>query len=482
MMNSGLGNGVHGGMAGGIAHINHSMMEDDLSDGPSSPESAFDASDLMHSSMADEVTAQLAAAGPVGIAAAAAIATGKKKGHPHQFETNPSRRKRQQTRLLRKLKNTIEEYTTRVGQQAVVLCCTPGRTPGTASSLYKVFGSQPLENVIRNCRSMVTQELESALQEQAAQHQGDTTHLHELPPLVIDGIPTPIDKMTQAQLRNFIPEMLKYSTCRSKPGWGKPECRPPWWPADLPWANVRSDARTDKRVSWTEALRTIVKDCYKHHGREDLLHVFSEESTTPSVQTNAQFAGTMLQTINNPDGTVSIIQLDTGPSGNSVFTLPDGTQATVVHAVSAGPHHVNMTVWNSQLKEASQAVQTLAEVAANQQEVTPVTQVNSVEMADGHTAMQAFTTATFNQNGQLILSGDGSLGALQGIVTIPASMYQQMTGLTLPESAQQVTMASVGNLKTEISEVLHGVEVTSSDGHLKTEIEVLQGVDHQQLS
>ena len=39
--------------------------------------------------------------GPVGIAAAAAIATGRKKGHPHQFETNPSRRKRQQTRLLR---------------------------------------------------------------------------------------------------------------------------------------------------------------------------------------------------------------------------------------------------------------------------------------------------------------------------------------------------------------------------------------------
>ncbi|CAL1544252.1 unnamed protein product [Lymnaea stagnalis] len=461
MMNSGLGNGVHSGMSSGINHINHSMMEDDLSDGPSSPESAFDASDLMHSSMADEVTAQLAAAGPVGIAAAAAIATGKKKGHPHQFETNPSRRKRQQTRLLRKLKNTIEEYTTRVGQQAIVLCCTPGRTPGTPSSLYKVFGSQPLENVIRNCRSVVTQELESALQEQAAQHQGDTTHLHELPPLVIDGIPTPIDKMTQAQLRNFIPEMLKYSTCRSKPGWGKPECRPPWWPADLPWANVRSDARTDKRVrnivSWTEALRTIVKDCYKHHGREDLLHVFSDEATTQSGQTSTPFAGTMLQTINNPDGTVSIIQLDTGPSGNSVFTLPDGTQATVVHAVSAG-HHVNMT-------EASQAVQTLAEVAANQQEASASNQVNpvSVEMTDGHATMQAFATAT----GQIILSGDGALGGLQGIVTIPASMYQQMTGLALPEAAQgtiqQVTMTSVGNMKTEIPEVLQGVEITSAD-------------------
>ncbi|XP_005093358.1 DNA-binding protein P3A2 [Aplysia californica] len=466
MMNSGIGNGVHGTMTGGItiggSHINTGIMEDEMSDGPSSPESAFDAADLIHGSMTDEVTAQLAAAGPVGIAAAAAIATGKKKGHPHQFETNPSRRKRQQTRLLRKLKNTIEEYTIRVGQQAVVLCCTPGRSPGTASSLYKVFGSQPLENVIRTCRNVVTQELENALQEQAAQNQGDNTHLHELPPLVIDGIPTPIDKMTQAQLRNFIPEMLKYSTCRSKPGWGKPECRPIWWPADLPWANVRSDARSEdekKRVSWTEALRTIVKDCYKHHGREDLLHVFSEESSTAAVPSGAQFAGTMLQTINNPDGTVSIIHIDTGPSGNSVVTLPDGTQATVVHAVSAGPHQVNMT-------EATQAVQTLAEVAANQQEVTPVSQVNpvTVEMADSQTAMTAFTAATLSQNGQIILSGDGSLG---GIVTIPASMYQQMTGLALPDSAQatiqQVAMAPVPNMKTEMAEVLQGVEVTSGE-------------------
>ena len=61
----------------------------------------------------------------------------------------------------------------------------------------------------------------------------------------------------QAQLRNFIPEMLKYSTGRSKPGWGRMECRPVWWPNDLPWANVRSDVRTDedkKRVSKVKTL------------------------------------------------------------------------------------------------------------------------------------------------------------------------------------------------------------------------------------
>jgi NLS-binding and DNA-binding and dimerisation domains of Nrf1 len=51
----------------------------------------------------------------------------------------------------------------------------------------------------------------------------------------------------QAQLRNFIPEMLKFSTGKSKPGWGKPECRPAWWPADVPWANVRSDVRDEEQ-------------------------------------------------------------------------------------------------------------------------------------------------------------------------------------------------------------------------------------------
>lgn len=51
----------------------------------------------------------------------------------------------------------------------------------------------------------------------------------------------------QAQLRAFIPEMLKYSTGRGKPGWGKESCKPVWWPDDIPWANVRSDVRTEEQ-------------------------------------------------------------------------------------------------------------------------------------------------------------------------------------------------------------------------------------------
>ena len=65
---------------------------------------------------------------------------------------------------------------------------------------------------------------------------------------MIDGIPTPVEKMTQAQLRAFIPLMLKYSTGRGKPGWGKDTTKPPWWPEGVPWANVRMDARkTDEK-------------------------------------------------------------------------------------------------------------------------------------------------------------------------------------------------------------------------------------------
>lgn len=47
----------------------------------------------------------------------------------------------------RKLRHTIEEFSARVGQQAIVLCCTP--TVSHSVQVFKVFGSQPLENVVR---------------------------------------------------------------------------------------------------------------------------------------------------------------------------------------------------------------------------------------------------------------------------------------------------------------------------------------------
>lgn len=435
-----------------IDDCNMSGVSDDDDDGsPSSPESYDEAQDLIHSALTDDVTAQLAAAGPVGVAAAAAIASAKKKKRPHSFETNPSIRKRQQNRLLRKLRQTIFEFATRVGQQAVVLVATPGK-PNTS---YKVFGAKPLEDVVKNLKSIVMDELETALAQQAPPPPAEDPSLFELPPLIIDGIPTPVEKMTQAQLRAFIPLMLKYSTGRGKPGWGRESTRPPWWPKELPWANVRMDARNEEekqKISWTHALRKIVINCYKFHGREDLLPAFCEEDekanalatsnatftsnvgvlklhtsgqassqqqstsssssqsntkheiqSSPQQQTiaNAQYTQAVLQTITNADGTVSIIQVD---PNNPIITLPDGTTAQV---------------------------QGVATLHTQQGENGTIHTVQGVDSNGSENMTVDLTEATLGQDGQLIITGEDGHGypvSVSGMITVPvsASMYQTM--------------------------------------------------------
>ena len=262
---------------------------------PSSPESNFDSSDLLSSSLLqqDEVTHRLAQSGPIGVAAAAAIMSGRKRKRPMTFETNPSLRKRHCSKLSKKLKETIDEMSMRVGLQAVVVMYKPGKANSSGSEnpknepSFKVFGAAPLSNVVKNQKDAIVAEMEAALHQQApsvvqstpkVQPSGEM--MHDLPPLVFDGIPTPVHKMTQAQLRTFIPNMLKSATGRGKPGWGKDDVKPPWWPADVPWANVRSDIRTDeqkKQLPWTDALRRIVISCYIHYHRIDLLPEFSVE-------------------------------------------------------------------------------------------------------------------------------------------------------------------------------------------------------------
>ncbi|XP_030572865.1 DNA-binding protein Ewg isoform X1 [Drosophila novamexicana] len=280
----------------------------------------------------DDVAHQLAAAGPVGVAAAAAIASSKKRKRPHCFETNPSVRKRQQNRLLRKLRGIIYEFTGRVGKQAVVLVATPGK-PNTS---YKVFGAKPLEDVLRNLKNIVMDELDNALAQQAPPPPQEDPSLFELPGLVIDGIPTPVEKMTQAQLRAFIPLMLKYSTGRGKPGWGRESTRPPWWPKELPWANVRMDARSEddkQKISWTHALRKIVINCYKYHGREDLLPTFAddEDKVNQLISQSGDEDEDMEQLSNTP--TIQTVQTVT-PATNTNTSQPQ--QVNVVKINSAG--------------------------------------------------------------------------------------------------------------------------------------------------
>ncbi|XP_018316755.1 DNA-binding protein Ewg isoform X4 [Mycetomoellerius zeteki] len=482
-------------------------LSDDDDDDPSSGSETYEEGDLLSAAMDDDVTAQLAAAGPVGVAAAAAIVSAKKRKRPHSFETNPSIRKRQQNRLLRKLRQTIDEFATRVGQQAVVLVATPGKP----NSSYKVFGAKPLEDVVKNLRTVIMEELENALAQQAPPPVQDDPSLFELPPLIIDGIPTPVEKMTQAQLRAFIPLMLKYSTGRGKPGWGRDSTRPPWWPKELPWANVRMDARTEdekQKISWTHALRQIVINCYKYHGREDLLPAFNEDdeksntliqqatphsSSHPSssqtqnggqsqqqqtvgvvrlnsadsskgnsspaqiiaasptalataTQMTAQYPTTVLQTITNPDGTVSIIQVD--PS-TPIITLPDGTTAQVQGVA---------TIHTSQGD-----VQALAEVAGSTEGASVAVDLNTV------------TEATLGQDGQIILTGEDGHGypvSVSGVITVPvsASMYQTMVANIQSDGTMQVVTPMVQVPKVESGNGDTTIEAVTIQGHPMTMI------------
>ncbi|KAI5751827.1 hypothetical protein M8J77_011231 [Diaphorina citri] len=461
--NSNIENGIQ------LSVVQNSEEEDDddMSTGsiPDSDNEEFqDSAALMAAAMGDEVTAQLAAAGPVGMAAAAAIVSAKKRKRPHSFETNPSIRKRQQNRLLRKLKLTIDEFATRVGQQAIVLVTTPGKPSSTS---FKCFGAKPLEDVVKNLRSMIMDELEAALAQQAPPPIPEDPSLYELPPLIIDGIPTPVEKMTQAQLRAFIPLMLKYSTGRGKPGWGRESTRPPWWPKDLPWANVRMDARTEEekqKISWTHALRQIVINCYKFHGREDLLPAFTDDEDAglvdvkPSLaqsqhvgvlkyhksdngqhqqqqqQQVTSYASTVLQTISNPDGTVSIIQVD---PNNPIITLPDGTTAHV------------------------QGVATSLDGQGDGVSVD----LNSV------------TEATLNQDGQIILTGEDGQGypvSVSGMVTIPvsASMYQ-----TVVANIQQIHAQGDGTM--QIVPAMHVKGDGSGQGNNGGDVETITVTPHQ---
>lgn len=420
----------------------------------------------------NDIQEKLAMAGPTGVAAAAAIASTRKRKRPHSFETNPSVRKRQQTRLIRKLRACIDEYTMRVGQQAVVLITMPGKSHNN----FKVFGAQPLENVIRACKHDIMAELEHSLLEQAPQQLKEDGTRHELPPLVIDGIPTPVEKMTQAQLRAFIPLMLKYSTGRGKPGWGKDSTRPPWWPETLPWANVRSDAREEsekQRISWTTTLRQIVINCYKFHGRDDLLPTFreNEEATKEqelsgrkiitsrpgngnatyrlvsqkdggssfedqaNIYSSQAYGANFVHTVNNADGTMSIIQVD--PANAQLFTLPDGTQVRAVRLQTIDSDAI--------------CVQSIGDLPG--------------QAIDIPTSGMAVGEASIGVDGQIIVTGDdGTQSAypMSNLVSIPASMYQQFT-----QGNQQLSIITTDG--TELTAVDPETQQSTSQKNIQNE-------------
>jgi len=309
--------------------MNYGLMSDDEDD----EISCYTSDDILHSARQDVISNSLAETGTInGMAAAAALSTVRRKSKCFKFEMDPAVRKRIQTRLTKKLKQIIDELCSRCGQQAVVVSVSPGKE----NSSFRVFGSQPLDQAVRVCQTSILGEFEKDLQAKVdAKNIPNNEPLFQLPSLAVGGIPTSVDRMNQAQLRMFIPEMLKYATGRGKPGWGKETMKPIWWPIDVPWANVRCDVRDDEikhKVPWSQALRQIVKNCYQFHNREDLLNGISYDrsnqstncthvataSTTchklklPPNQQAVITPPTFVHTIHNADGSVALVHYDSG--------------------------------------------------------------------------------------------------------------------------------------------------------------------------
>ncbi|XP_044727436.1 nuclear respiratory factor 1-like [Chrysoperla carnea] len=153
----------------------------------------------------------------------------------YKYETNQQRRKRVRKILINRLKKLLDEYTIRCGQQISIITCN------SSEKNLQVFGAEPLKSSIEANSEQKT-----------------------------------IDELTLANLRQFIPIMLKCATGRSKPYWGKPDMKPEWWPDIAPWADVRTDGRTTQAketIPWKTVLKEVVKSCYRFYNEENLLYV-----------------------------------------------------------------------------------------------------------------------------------------------------------------------------------------------------------------
>ena len=310
-------------------------------DSESSEGSEIDEDELL--SDQDELTKQLAAAGTVGVAAAAAIATVKKRGRSKwTFEVDPTIRKRTQTRLIKKMNRILGELQSRVRLQAVVLTISPGKPP--SSNTFQVYGASPLNGVIKNHQDRIVQELESHLKkvELTATVPQDSTddQVQRLPSLVIDGIPTPLNKMTNWQLRAFIPQMLKCSEGRPRPGWGKDHMKPVWWPDDVPWKNVRhADMRSDSEKelkSFRDVLRSIVRNCYKHHNEMDLLLEMGD------LNDNGKAGSASSPEVGSELGMPDLPQIPDPPEETEQVTLDSTQHPKLIQNIQGADHELAM--------------------------------------------------------------------------------------------------------------------------------------------
>jgi len=263
-----------------LEHVNHSnhneldlgmheftqqVVEDDSGNYPTSEVLEISRQEVVSTTLLDSGTYD-------GQLAASAMNSNPYFQQKYKFETCPTARKRHKNRLLRKMLQVMTEMAIRCGQQAAVVTISTGKDNGQV----KTAGSEPLKQAVEECKDLIKQHFDILFNKKIAEKPNiENTDLDEikLPRLLSEGLPTNIEDMSQLV------------TLRGKPGWNRSEMKPDWWPADVPWANIRKDTRSahlKAKTSWSDALRSIVISCYKCYGKDDLLNTLPESTGTKS--------------------------------------------------------------------------------------------------------------------------------------------------------------------------------------------------------
>lgn len=122
----------------------------------------------------------------------------------------------------------------------------------------------------------------------------------------------------------------------------------------------------------------------------------------------AQYPTTVLQTITNPDGTVSIIQMD---PNNPIITLPDGTTAQVQGVATVSCNN-KLSTFNFSNENFTIIIVCfyIFQIHTSQGDVQTLTEVSGQDGTSVAVDLNSVTEATLGQDGQIILTGEDGHG------------------------------------------------------------------------
>ena len=221
--------------------------------------------------------------GIAGMSSIAAISSCRQREPSAQFERSPEARKKLYAQYMHQLEDLLREFSMHVGLQAAVVVYEPSEANPT--NAMKIFGTSPIKEYVSKYAHHIQRNTHRKLKQMhkrvASKSEINFKPVSNiLPPVLIHGIPTSVEDLTQAQLRSFLRMLLCEAEGRKTPQWHNPAMVPDWWPLCVPWQNIKTDQRvveSKRQRCWSDCLRHAVYKCYLFYNQTHLLPEFDME-------------------------------------------------------------------------------------------------------------------------------------------------------------------------------------------------------------